>query len=104
MFKYTLIHNQLPDITSMQFPRKCRKVQKGFFEYTIDSNFNLILDNKGLGTSSTDINLQNIIPNLTARSETSAQRFLGTAWQSGDNNNVGFICAVLRDLGNISIT
>lgn len=104
MFRYTLIHNQLPDITSMKFPRKCNKVQKGSFEYTIDSNFNLIIDNNGLGTFSNNINLQNIIPNLTVHSETHAQRFLGTAWQSGDNNNVGFICAVLRDLGNISIT
>lgn len=104
MSQYTLIHNQLPDITSMQFPRKCRKIQKGSFEYTIDSKFNVILDNKDLGTSSKDINLQNIIPNLTVHSETSAERFLGTTWPKGDNNNVGFICAVLRDLGNISIT
>lgn len=103
MATYRFLNKQLPKVPVTGV--KCTKIRGSFFTYSIDAKYELTIDNNGKGTFPINgIDIRAIILSLTNHTTTSAASFLGSHPIFKNKNVVGFVCAVLADLGNIQIS
>ena len=100
MVIYRFLNKQLPKVPVTGV--RCNKIRESIFTYSIDTKYKLTIDNNSKGTFAVNgIDIRAIILGLTNHTTTSAASFLGSRSIFKNKNIVGFVCAVLADLGNI---
>lgn len=113
MNKYLVTSNDLSNFVDFGKERICLKLTEGSLKYKIDENLMLEItnyiaptknnsSNPIKGTHSPKIDLKPILEGLglTIRGTFStAKDLIGANGGGANNNNAGFICAVLIDLG-----
>lgn len=111
MNKYLVTRNDLSNFVDFGKERVCLKLTKGSLKYTIDKNFILEIINdtaatrgnssdQTKGTHLAKIDLKPILKKLiVGKTYASAAALIDTNVDGANNNNAGFICAVLIDLG-----